>query len=97
MILCDMIRNDQKGRIRIRSKRPRIRNNTWTEGDRNCLEKVQQRAVKRISGLERNVYDERLRELNLPTLLERRHQADMAMVHKILHERGGLDHTTRFD
>ncbi len=50
-----------------------------------------------ISELERNVSEERLRELSLPTLLERRHQADMAMVHKILHERGGLDHTNWFE
>ncbi len=69
----------------------------WTEGDRNCLEKVQQRAVKMVSGLKSNVYEERLRELNLPTLLQRRHQADMAMVHKILHGKGGLDHTTWFE
>jgi ribonuclease P/MRP protein subunit RPP40 len=69
----------------------------WTEGDRNGLEKVQQRAVKMVSGLKSNIYEERLRELNLPTLLERRHQADMAMVHKILHGKGGLDHTTWFE
>jgi hypothetical protein len=50
-----------------------------------------------VSGLKSNVYEERLRELNLPTLLERRHQADMAMVHKILYGRGGLDHTTWFE
>ncbi len=49
----------------------------WTEGDRNCLEKVQQRASKMVSGLKSNIYEERLSELNLPTLLERRHQADM--------------------
>ena len=69
----------------------------WTEGDRNCLEKVQQRAVKMISGLKSNIYEERLRELNLQTLSERRHQADMAMVHKILHGRGGLDYATWFE
>jgi ribonuclease P/MRP protein subunit RPP40 len=69
----------------------------WTEGDRNCLEKVQQRAVKMISGLKSNIYKERLRELNLQTLSESRHQADMAMVHKILHGRGGLDYTTWFE
>jgi ribonuclease P/MRP protein subunit RPP40 len=69
----------------------------WTEGDRNCLEKVQQRAVKMVSGLKSNVYEERLRELSLPTLLERRHQMDMAMVHKIPNCKGGLDHTTLFE
>jgi hypothetical protein len=50
-----------------------------------------------VSGLKSIVYEERLRELNLPTLLERRHQKDMAMVHKILHGKGGLDHTTWFE
>jgi hypothetical protein len=38
-----------------------------------------------------------LRELDLQTLSERRPQADMAMVHKILHGRGGLDYTTWFE
>jgi hypothetical protein len=69
----------------------------WTEADRNCLEKVQQRAIKMVSGLKSNTYEERLQELNMPTLLERRHQADMVMTHKILHEKGGLDHTTWFE
>ncbi len=36
------------------------------------------------------------RELNLPTMLERRHQADLAMVYKILHGRGCMDDTTWF-
>jgi hypothetical protein len=50
-----------------------------------------------VSGLKSNSYEERLRELDMPTLSERRHQADMVMVHKILHEKGGLDHTTWFE
>ncbi len=50
-----------------------------------------------ISGLKSNIYEEQLRELNLQTLSERRHQSDMAMVHKILHGRGGLDYTTWFE
>jgi hypothetical protein len=49
------------------------------------------------TGLKSNIYEERLRELNLQTLSERRHQADMAMVYKILHGRGGLDYTTWFE
>jgi ribonucleases P/MRP protein subunit RPP40 len=28
----------------------------WTEGDRNCLEKVQQRAIKMVSGLKSNIF-----------------------------------------
>ncbi len=52
-----------------------------------------------VSGLKSNIYEERLSKLNLPvpTLLERQHQVDKAMVHKILHGKGGLDHTTWFE
>ncbi len=51
---------------------------------------------KKIKGVNYNIYVERLRELNLQKLSERRRQADLAMVHKILHGRGGLDYTTWF-
>ncbi len=44
-----------------------------------------------MSGLKSNENIERLGELGMPTLEERRHQADMAMVHKITNRRGGLD------
>jgi hypothetical protein len=43
-----------------------------------------QRLTYVISGLKNNIYEERLREPDLQTLSERRHQANMAMVHKIL-------------
>ena len=52
----------------------------WTAHDKEALEKVQQRAVKLISGLRAREYEDRLKELGLTTLEERRHQADMAMV-----------------
>jgi len=61
------------------------------------LEKIQQRAVKMVSGLKGATYEERIQELGLPSLEERRHQADMAMAHKILHGRGQLDHTVWFE
>jgi hypothetical protein len=69
----------------------------WNEEDKACLEKVQQRAVKMVSGLRGRTYEERLRELNITTLEERRHQADMAMVHKIVHGRSGLVPETWFE
>ncbi len=46
-----------------------------------CLERVQQRAVRQVSGLTSTSYEDRLLELDLPSLEERRHQADMCMVH----------------
>ena len=53
----------------------------WTAHDKEALEKVQQRAVKLISGLRAREYEDRLKELGLTTLEERRHQADMAVVY----------------
>jgi hypothetical protein len=69
----------------------------WHEEDKACLERVQQRAVKMVSGLSGTTYEERLQELRLPTLDERRHQADMCMVHKIMHGHGGLEASTWFE
>ena len=40
----------------------------WSEADKECLEKVQKRAVKMISGLASRDYNERLAELGLETL-----------------------------
>ena len=45
----------------------------WTTQDKETLEKVQQRAVKMISGLKAREYEERLKELGMTTLEERRH------------------------
>ena len=50
-----------------------------------------------VSGLRTRTYEERLRELGLTTLEERRHQADMAMVHKIVHRQSGLEPETWFE
>jgi ribonucleases P/MRP protein subunit RPP40 len=61
----------------------------WTESDKKCLEDVQRRAVKMVSGLASREYEDRLAELGLTTLEERRHQADMHQVYKIVH---GKDH-----
>ncbi len=56
----------------------------WQEGDKEVLERVQKRAVKMISGLEGKTYEERLKEVGLLTLEERRHQADMVQAYKIV-------------
>ncbi len=69
----------------------------WTEADKTCIEKVQQRAVRQVSGLTSTSYEDRLLELGLPSLEDRRHQADMCMVHKILQRNGGLKPETWFE
>jgi hypothetical protein len=62
----------------------------WQEGDKECLEKVQRRAVGMIAGLKSRDYSERLKELGLTTLEERRHQLDMVQVYKIVNGVGGV-------
>jgi hypothetical protein len=47
---------------------------------------VQQRAVKAVSGLRGRTYSERLNELGLPSLEDRRKEADMMQVFKILND-----------
>ena len=44
----------------------------WTQADIQTLQKVQQRAVKMVSGLRGSTYEERLRELQLLSLADRR-------------------------
>ena len=61
----------------------------WGEADKKCLEDVQRRAVKMVSGLSSTIYEERLAELGLTTLEERRHQSDMQQAYKIT---TGKDH-----
>jgi len=63
----------------------------WTAADKEVLERVQERAVKMVSGLRTHTYEDRLKELEMTTLEERRHQADMAMVYKILSGKEKVD------
>ena len=53
----------------------------WTSADKDLLNDVQKRAVRAISGLQADSYTGKLEELGLTTLEERRHRADMALVH----------------
>ena len=56
----------------------------WTQADIQCLESVQQRAVKVISGCRANTYEEQLKELGIPSLQERRVEIDMLQTFKIV-------------
>jgi ribonucleases P/MRP protein subunit RPP40 len=56
----------------------------WTAGDRACLEKVQERAIRSVSGLQSRDYSGRLAELKLPSLISRREEADMVLTYKLL-------------
>ena len=56
----------------------------WTQADTQCLEAVQQRAVRVISGLRASTYEDKLRELGMPSLQERRNEIDMVLTYKIV-------------
>jgi hypothetical protein len=58
----------------------------WSDGDKECLEKVQKRAVRMVSRLAPGSYMDRLKELGLLTLDERRHRLDMIQAYKFLRE-----------
>ena len=61
----------------------------WTDGDIELIENVQRRAIKRISGLTSTNYEDRLKEVGLTTLVDRRLRGDMIEVWKVLH--GAVD------
>ena len=56
----------------------------WTQADIQCLERVQIRAVKAVSGLKSQTYEGRLAELKLPSLQARRREIDMTQTFKIV-------------
>jgi hypothetical protein len=61
----------------------------WLAGDKEVLEKVQEKAVKMVAGLRGSDYEERCAELGLETLEERRQSQDMALVHKMMNNGQG--------
>ncbi len=56
----------------------------WLEGDIATLEKVQEKAVKMVTGLKPGTYKDRCKELQLETLAVRRDRQDMLEVYKYL-------------
>jgi hypothetical protein len=69
----------------------------WHQVDKERLESVQRRAVSMVSGLQGRSYKERLKELRLTTLEERRHHADMLQMYKIRRGDGQLDAVDWFE
>ena len=50
----------------------------------DCLEKVQQKALRAVSGLRARTYEERIAEVGLPRLRDRRKEMDMVQTFKIV-------------
>jgi Reverse transcriptase (RNA-dependent DNA polymerase) len=58
----------------------------WLQKDTDLLEKVQIRAVNMVNGLH-GTYEEKLKQLGMQSLAERRDEADMVLVYKILNNK----------
>jgi hypothetical protein len=56
----------------------------WLKSDIEVLEKVQEKAVKMVSGLRSKEYADRCAELGLETLEKQRQNQDMGLVYKFL-------------
>ena len=54
------------------------------------LERIQKRFTKMISGCKKMNYGQRLEKLNLTTLEERHHRADMIQVFKVINDRSNV-------
>ena len=65
--------------------------------DKELLEKVQRRAVGMISGLTGGSYEEKLAEIGLTTLEQRRKRGDMIQTWKIVHRADNVEKETWFE
>ena len=68
----------------------------WTAGDKEVLETVQRRAVKAVTNLQGRTYEERLRELGMDTLEERRRRGDLLQAYRVLTEKDNVSPATWF-
>ena len=68
----------------------------WTAQDIEILEKVQRRAVNLITGLNCRTYEEKLDELGLLSMKDRRTKLDLIQTYKILKGIDRVDHNTWF-
>ena len=69
----------------------------WLLKDIETLEKVQRRAIGMVSGLRGQTYEEKLQELGLQSLEERRLDADLILVYKSLTGLCNVDSTKWFE
>lgn len=67
----------------------------WLKRDIDMLEAVQRRAVRCIHGLHGS-YEEKLRQIGLPSLFERRRRGDMIQTFKIINQFDDVDHAVWF-
>ena len=70
--------------------------NPWMSKDVKVLEDVQKRAIRMTSGLKGSSYEERLKEVGMQSLSDRRTRWDMIQVWKILNKYDMVDENKWF-
>ena len=68
----------------------------WTVGNTDLLEAVQKRAVKAVTNLNSRSYEERLRELGLDSLEDRRSRGDLIQAYRVFSGHDNVDPATWF-
>ena len=68
----------------------------WTMGDKEVLEAVQRRAVRAVTNIKGRTYEERLKELGLETLEDRRRRGDLLQAYRVLTGKDNVDPSTWF-
>jgi Reverse transcriptase (RNA-dependent DNA polymerase)/Endonuclease-reverse transcriptase len=71
--------------------------NPWLQKDIAVLEKVQERAVRQVNGLHGRTYEQRLTEIGMESLKERREEADMILVYKVMNGKCKVDKYSWFE
>jgi hypothetical protein len=66
------------------------------KSDCDLIEKVQHRATKLVPSISNLSYEDRLKALNLTTLVERRQRGDMIQLYKVMHGVDEFDRENRF-
>ena len=69
----------------------------WTETDKKALEKVQERLIRLLSGARGATYEEKLKDVGLTTLTERRERGDAIKAFKTLNGFNRVDKKQWFD
>ena len=68
----------------------------WTQGDKEILEAVQRRSVMMVTNLKGKNYSQRLEELGMTTLEERRERGDLIQAYKVLTGKERVSYQTWF-
>ena len=68
----------------------------WTLGDKELLENVQKRAVAMVTNLKSRNYKERLAELGMTSLEDRRRRGDLIQIYRVMTGKDRVDPSTWF-